>query len=207
MANNPGPGGASGSGSNNSSNSQPHQIPSDIINASWYSALVFSLAAASIAISVKQWLNQFTSRVTSMPRQSVIVWFSRRRGFNRWRVEDIINLLPVLLQIALILFLIGLIELVWTLSPPSSAVASVVTVLSGALLLFLACTAVIPAIAADCPYRSPQAWWIAVVIQSRNPVLELGEGLSTGKSRNAISSRCGTTNSWIRHCSSLRMLQ
>ncbi|KAF9812874.1 hypothetical protein IEO21_05925 [Rhodonia placenta] len=145
-----------------SSNNSALTTSSIAVNTLWIAALVFSLAAASIAISVKQWLNQFTARVASMPRQNVVVWYSRRRGFVKWKVEAIINLLPILLQIALVLFLIGLMELIWTIN---MVIFYTTIPFVAPLLLFSLCTSVFPAISADCPYRSPQAWCIAVCVQ------------------------------------------
>lgn len=150
------------SSNNSSSNNSALTTSSIAVNTLWIAALVFSLAAASIAISVKQWLNQFTARVTSMPRQNVVVWYSRRRGFVKWKVEAIINLLPILLQIALVLFLIGLMELIWTIN---MVIFYTAIPFVAPLLLFSLCTSVFPAISADCPYRSPQAWCIAVCVQ------------------------------------------
>lgn len=127
------------------------------VNTLWFSSLVLSLAAASIGISVKQWLKQYIVPQSVVPRQRAQIWHYRRRGLLHWRVPDIITLIPLLLQIALVLFLVGLQILLWTLS---KVVAAVVLAPTALLLSFTTYTAFAPTLASDCPYKSPQAWWI-----------------------------------------------
>lgn len=128
-----------------------------LVNTLWFCSLVLSLAAASIGISVKQWLKQYIVPQSVVPRQRAQIWHYRRRGLLHWRVPDIITLIPLLLQIALVLFLVGLQILLWTLSKVAAAVVLAPTAL---LLCFTMYTALAPTLASDCPYKSPQAWWI-----------------------------------------------
>ncbi|EJF67300.1 hypothetical protein DICSQDRAFT_25845, partial [Dichomitus squalens LYAD-421 SS1] len=79
-----------------------------------------------------------------------------------WRIVGIIALIPVLLQASLALFLAGLVILLWTIHP---AVATVISVLAGLLLLFIIFSTVIPTFRADCPYQSPQALSIYIASQ------------------------------------------
>ncbi|KAH9920908.1 uncharacterized protein B0H18DRAFT_846600, partial [Fomitopsis serialis] len=125
------------------------------INALWFVALVLSLGAASIAINVKQWLTNYVAPDTVDAYQRVRLWSLRHHGLMAWNVPEIIALLPLLLQSALTFFLAGLLVLLWTLD---IAVACCVAVPVAALLSFSGATLAIPALAADCPYRSPQAW-------------------------------------------------
>ncbi|RPD77329.1 hypothetical protein L226DRAFT_544728 [Lentinus tigrinus ALCF2SS1-7] len=39
------------------------------LNALWFSSLIFSLSASSIAIMVKQWLNEYNAGLTGTPRE------------------------------------------------------------------------------------------------------------------------------------------
>lgn len=128
----------------------------------WFTALVCSLGAASISIAVSQWLQHHGDKTTSTSQQSVRIWYFRDRGFVQWKVQDIINTLPLLLQISVALFLVGLVELLWTMN---FVVAGVVTVLVFALLVFSMGTALIPAFAPNCPYKSPQAWWCLSILR------------------------------------------
>jgi len=107
-------------------------------------------------------LQHHGDKTTSTSRQSVRIWYFRDRGFIQWGVQDIINTLPLLLQISVALFLVGLVELVWTMN---FVVAGVVTVLVLALLAFSVGTALIPAFSPKCPYKSPQAWWFLLILR------------------------------------------
>ncbi|OSX63432.1 hypothetical protein POSPLADRAFT_1139114 [Postia placenta MAD-698-R-SB12] len=133
-----------------------------VINTLWFSALVFSLSAASLAISVSQWLHHHIDQPASRYRQSVRIWYFRHRGFNSWNVPFIISLLPVLLQTLLPLFLIGLLVLLWTLN---LIVFGVVTTLVVILLTLSVSTAIIPTIAPTCPFKSQPAWWCLAIVQ------------------------------------------
>jgi len=84
-------------------------------------------------------------------------------------VQDIINVLPLLLQVSVTLFLVGLLELLWTMD---ILVAGVVTGLVAVVLMFSMGTAFIPAFAPRCPYKSPQAWWWFLILRSLSKHLE-----------------------------------
>ncbi|KAF9805680.1 hypothetical protein IEO21_08963 [Rhodonia placenta] len=127
----------------------------------WFIALIFSLGAASISIAVGQWLHHHTDRASSLSRQSVRIWYLRRRGLQTWHVQAIIDILPILLQISLALFLVGLLNLVWNLD---YIVAGISTVTISALLLPTLLTALVPYLHADCPYKSRSAWWCFVAL-------------------------------------------
>ncbi|CCL98821.1 uncharacterized protein FIBRA_00826 [Fibroporia radiculosa] len=145
-----------------SSSNGPPSIQSLAINGLWFAALGFSLGAASIAISVNQWLNYHMIRPASLSQQSVRIWYFRHRGLRKWRVPFIISILPILLQVSLILFFVGLVVLLW---PFSTVIAGLVLVVVGLLLLVSIGTALLPAIISDCAYKSPQAWWWFIVIR------------------------------------------
>ncbi|KAH9888086.1 hypothetical protein C8Q73DRAFT_655916 [Cubamyces lactineus] len=70
-------------------------------------------------------------------------------------------LVPVLLQLALFIFLIGLVILLWNLHP---TVAAVCTAFTGLLILFFLVINALPIYRPDCCYRSPQALLIYSII-------------------------------------------
>ncbi|OSX56700.1 hypothetical protein POSPLADRAFT_1159314 [Postia placenta MAD-698-R-SB12] len=127
------------------------------VNILWISALILTLGVASTAISVNQWLYTFPRQDTELTRQSVRMWSFLRRGLMRWRVPVIINLLPIMLQLALSLFLIGLVQLLWT---ANKVAAYVIMVMVAVIVAVPIVTALIPSVSPDCPFKSPQAWWI-----------------------------------------------
>ncbi|KAH9926036.1 uncharacterized protein B0H18DRAFT_876826, partial [Fomitopsis serialis] len=122
----------------------------------WFVALVFSLSAASVGLAVNQWLNFHATEKAGLQdaSQKAWTWQLRRHAMDKWQVESMVSILPFLLQVALVLFLVGIVGYLWELGL-DIAVPS--TVFVGALLLFLAFTSVSPAFVGYSPYKSPQA--------------------------------------------------
>ncbi len=127
------------------------------INTLWFSSLVCSLASASIALMVKQWLDQLRVGLSGTSRDSARLRQYRLNGILKWQVGSIIVLLPILLQLALFLCLAGLVILLWTLHGP---VAAVTSALVGVLVLFSVTVTVLPSFQWDCAYQSPQALFV-----------------------------------------------
>ncbi|OJT11005.1 hypothetical protein TRAPUB_12459 [Trametes pubescens] len=122
------------------------------LNALWFSSLILSLSSASIGILVKQWLSESTSDSFGTSRE-----VTRRRKYRLdslvlWRVEDIIDIIPVLLQGAVALFLAGLLVLLWNLH---HCVATVSAILIALLAIFTISTTILPLFNPRCAYVSP----------------------------------------------------
>lgn len=76
----------------------------------------------------------------------------RIRGIRAYKVSEIASFLPILLQIALVLFFIGLILFVKLVH---TTISSVVSVLVGIWLIFIVGTTLLPVISPSCPYKTP----------------------------------------------------
>ncbi|TFY67622.1 hypothetical protein EVJ58_g1509 [Rhodofomes roseus] len=134
------------------------------VAALWFASLVCGLASASIAISVNQWLNYMLTPaglVEFGPRQKLRIWNLRQLTFKKCHVAFIIGIPPVLLQLALALFLIGLVGFLWTLS---IIIALPTLILVALLLAFQLAMLVVPAVLAYSPFQSPQAQWLRWVV-------------------------------------------
>ncbi|OCH84576.1 hypothetical protein OBBRIDRAFT_390956 [Obba rivulosa] len=135
----------------------PSQSPTALtwVSTLWYYSLILSLSAASIGITIRQWLNHFISPLPSEPISGTYVhclrWYM---GIVAWHVPETLSLIPILLLLALILFVVGLVILLWTLN--SVVVVSTAPAIA-ALLCFIAFTTVAPIWKPRCPYKSPQA--------------------------------------------------
>ncbi|KAI0359369.1 hypothetical protein OH77DRAFT_1395060, partial [Trametes cingulata] len=136
------------------------------INTLWFSSLVLSLSSASVGIMVKQWLNEFKSGLPSdktasasgesrkgETQESARLRQYRLNNLEKWRVDIVIVAVPILLQLALALFLAGLLVLVWTLD---HTVAAVTTTSVSTLAIFTLATMLLPAFKQSCAYLSPQ---------------------------------------------------
>ncbi|GJE95057.1 hypothetical protein PsYK624_112360 [Phanerochaete sordida] len=97
-----------------------------LINMLWFLSLTFSLIAVFFAIAAQQWI-----RALPIPRHiplkdSIRLWQSRRTHFIGFQVPNIIIILPVLLQVAVILFLVGLYYLLQSLNHPITTAFAIV---------------------------------------------------------------------------------
>ena len=103
------------------------------INILWFLSLIFSLAAALFGILVKQWIREYMqwNSALASPRQNVLVRQIRFEAWNKWNVPATIAAVPALLEIALVLFVCGLVVLLWTLD----AVVSIVITTAVAVFL------------------------------------------------------------------------
>ncbi|TBU21972.1 hypothetical protein BD311DRAFT_811851, partial [Dichomitus squalens] len=127
----------------------------------WFSALICSLASASIGILVKQWLHEYEAGISGTSVEIARLRQYRLNHLEKWRVAEIIAILPVLLQVSLALFLAGILILLWHLHP---TVATIASTLIGVLLSFVVVTTVMPVIWSDCCYLSPPTYAIFRVV-------------------------------------------
>ncbi|KAL1942581.1 hypothetical protein VTO73DRAFT_6183 [Trametes versicolor] len=123
------------------------------LNTLWFSGLILSLSSASVGIMVKQWLNEYSSGASGTSRPVARVRQYRLNNLRTWRVEDIIGAIPILLQLALALFLSGMLILLWTLHDTVAAIAST---LVGLLAVFTVVTTLLPLVNHECSYLTPQ---------------------------------------------------
>jgi len=126
------------------------------INTLWFSSLVCSLVAALLCILAKQWIREYMRSIPIPFREDISLRQFRYDGLKNWGVKGVITFLPILLEAALALFLIGLVGLLWTLHIIMAAVISVLVV---AALLFYLVTLTLPTFSAvDCAFRTPTSW-------------------------------------------------
>ncbi|KAJ3531725.1 hypothetical protein NM688_g7534 [Phlebia brevispora] len=122
------------------------------INSLWFFSLVISLVVASLSIFIKQWLREYRMTRCTSPEERIRVRHFRYEGLVRWGVFEIAAILPLLLQLSLVLFFIGLSDFLRSLSP---VVGWLITVLI-VIWLFLFCAGTLaPFIFPQCPFTTP----------------------------------------------------
>ncbi|EJD34946.1 hypothetical protein AURDEDRAFT_26386, partial [Auricularia subglabra TFB-10046 SS5] len=140
------------------------------INAYWFLSLTLSLSSALVGILCKQWVREFRHQPRTTGPELVGVRQTKYEGFQAWWVREITSFLPLMLQLALGVFVLGVLELLWRLH---RAVAVVVTIGASLTLMFYLATTIIPAVQHvlvfssralppgawqhQCPYKSPQS--------------------------------------------------
>ncbi|KAK0214248.1 hypothetical protein EDD85DRAFT_943255, partial [Armillaria nabsnona] len=122
------------------------------VNALWFTSLFLSLTTALVAVLVKQWLHHYVALPSGTPRDRSLTRQFRYAGFERWHVQVIIGLLPVLMHLALAIFLSGLVIF---LQPLRAALSWIIC--AGTVLVYTAyaVATILPIIFPQCPYRTP----------------------------------------------------
>ena len=123
-----------------------------LVNILWFLSLAVALITASLGILVKQWFHELLSYKTHDPKERLKIRFFREAGLERWKVFAIASSLPLLLQLALLLFFVGL---ALFLLQQDAIVAWVTTGVMALWFAVFAFTVVMPMFASQCPYKIP----------------------------------------------------
>ncbi|PSS32118.1 hypothetical protein PHLCEN_2v2114 [Hermanssonia centrifuga] len=132
------------------------------INILWFLSLVFSLTSALFGILAKQWIREYLQWNSALApaRENVLVRQLRFEAWNDWKVSAGISAIPALLELSVVLFLVGLLVLLWTVD---IVVATVITIVTAVLLAISCAVTLLPAVYHRCPYKSPTGWACVVI--------------------------------------------
>ncbi|KAG8947715.1 hypothetical protein FRC04_010489 [Tulasnella sp. 424] len=123
-----------------------------IANCFLLSSLCFSLLAAVGAMLGKEWLQNYDHTGQSGPLEAQGRFRQQKyTAAQQWHLEEIVQLLPNVLLLSVLLFFVGLIQL---LIPMIMAVAGLVIALAGLGTLLALATIIIGAVSSHCPYQS-----------------------------------------------------
>ena len=125
-----------------------------IVNALFYASLALMILAAFIAMLVKSWIREFDRglRAMSLPEQRAKTREFRYLGMKRWRLPEMVGILPMLIQISLLLFSIGLELFLFHISTPSFGVT---TAIFGVGVFYYMMTTSISVVVTASPFHSP----------------------------------------------------
>ncbi|KAH7102414.1 hypothetical protein BKA62DRAFT_700296 [Auriculariales sp. MPI-PUGE-AT-0066] len=130
-------------------------------NGLWIVSLALSLLVALLAILLKQWLEEYSSRMRAHVA-SHRRWVHRHLVYNRglvsWNLDSLVSALPLLLHAALFLFLAGLVLYVIDMAFAVALIVSVVAALT--FILYIMAT-LMPLWRGNCPTATPmlrQTW-------------------------------------------------
>ncbi|KAF8179909.1 hypothetical protein BJ912DRAFT_1062706 [Pholiota molesta] len=111
------------------------------INIFWFISLILSLTTVLVGTISLQWLREHQSYPDVSFKEKLAIFHMRSEALDVWRVPQIFSALPVLLQAALALFLIGLIDFILPLGRKLTIPVSIIIALT---LFFLAATTALP---------------------------------------------------------------
>jgi hypothetical protein len=133
-----------------------------IVNALFYASLGVMLLAAFIAMLIKTWVREFDRglRAMSLPEQRAKTREFRYLGMERWKLPEMVGILPLLIQISILLFSIGLALFLFHISKPSFGVT---TAIFGIGILYYAMTTSISVFVTSSPFHSPLSRTMATV--------------------------------------------
>lgn len=120
------------------------------VNVLWFASLTLSLVSASFSILVKQWLREYLAGEYTSPQARLRIRHFRNPGLEHWKVFEIAAIIPLLLQLSLALFLIGL--CFFTLDVHNSVGYTTLPLVAGWAFLFIAASFA-PALSPRCPYK------------------------------------------------------
>ncbi|CUA72907.1 Mediator of RNA polymerase II transcription subunit 23 [Rhizoctonia solani] len=130
-----------------------------IINFVWFLSLCMSITVALLAGLVKQWCNTLLWDRTAPPCNQARIRQARFNGLMLWQMELVIFALPIIMDAALGLFLLGLLVFLQDLSVIIFLASSTVTLLTAT---FYFGTTLAPCFFPFCPYEtaitSPKVW-------------------------------------------------
>lgn len=113
---------------------------------------------------VKQWLRAYMAFASSSPQGQLRIRQFRREGLKTWKVFAIASTLPLLLQLSLALFFIGLCFFTINVHP---AVGSTALPLICAWAFLLVSFTLSPIFSAQCPYKTPALYSITSLLRTR----------------------------------------
>ncbi|KAK1215905.1 hypothetical protein PQX77_021472 [Marasmius sp. AFHP31] len=114
------------------------------INTLWFLSLIIALVDALFGLLCKQWLREHRRPThTRTPAEALTLRWLRHESLEKWHVPTILASLPILLEVALFLFLAGVLELLWARHPIPFALALIVI---GAAGLFYLGTTIAPGV-------------------------------------------------------------
>ncbi|KAK7440453.1 hypothetical protein VKT23_017091 [Stygiomarasmius scandens] len=118
-----------------------------------FTSLSLSLATALLSVLANQWLQAYTSLTSGSAKDRAMTRQFRFTGFEKWKMHEIIGMLPIILHLSLAVFFIGLALFVSELQHRSMSwiVVTITAISFGAYLG----SVILPTIWIDCPYRIP----------------------------------------------------
>ena len=135
-----------------------------IVNALFYASLGVMILVAFIAMLIKSWVREFDRGLgaMSLPEQRAKTREFRYLGMKRWKLPEMVGILPMLIQTSLILFAIGLVIFLFHISTPSCGVT---TAILGIGIFYYTMTTSISVIVTSSPFHSSLSRTLGKVYQ------------------------------------------
>ncbi|KAI0078000.1 hypothetical protein K474DRAFT_1556978, partial [Panus rudis PR-1116 ss-1] len=121
------------------------------VNILWFASLIIALMAASYGMLIKQWLREYLAGEETSPQAHLRVRCFRFPALRSWKVFEIVAILPLLLQLSLGLFLVGLCFFAYSIHHSIGFTCIPLVALWGTLLF---ASTLAPILGPRCPYKT-----------------------------------------------------
>ncbi|CAE6486318.1 unnamed protein product, partial [Rhizoctonia solani] len=135
------------------------------VNVLWFLSLSLSVAVSLISMLAKEWCLEFMAGRTGPPGAQARRRQQRWDGLVRWRMKEVILILPSLVHLSLLLFAIGLCVFLWDVHFGVAIPVVVVTTLAASA--YFACT-ITPIRYDFCPYGTVLSRFIRQFTNNRS---------------------------------------
>ena len=134
------------------------------VNVLWFASLTLSLVSASFSILVKQWLREYLAGDYTSPQARLRIRHFRYPGLEHWKVFEIAATIPLLLQLSLALFLVGL--CFFTADVHDTVGHTTLPLVAGWAFLFIT-VSFAPIFSPRCPYKTTVLMSALTVLRKR----------------------------------------
>ncbi|CAE6384336.1 unnamed protein product [Rhizoctonia solani] len=122
-----------------------------IVNTLWYLSLSLSVAASFLAMLAKDWCHSFMAGRTGHPYTQTIRRQEKWMMIEKWKMQELLLVLPSFIHLALLSFAVGLCIYVWEIH---NGVAIPVICVTGIALIFYLWTTTAASITESFPYTT-----------------------------------------------------
>ncbi|KAJ1304272.1 hypothetical protein OPQ81_005432 [Rhizoctonia solani] len=127
------------------------------VNALWFLSLALSVSVSLATMLAKQWCYSYMSGRAGQPHIQARTRQRRLEELERWKMPEILAILPVFMHLSLFLFFIGLVIHLWDTHVGVAIPVLATTAFTGT---FYATTTMLPITYELCPYATPLSQFI-----------------------------------------------
>ena len=133
-----------------------------VVNMLFFLSLALVLIDAFLAMLVKSWLQEFDRgwRKYAVPKHRAQERERRLQRLERWKLDELVALLPILIQTSLLLFCVGLLVLLFPIHLISAILCSLTVVAGFIFYWFTTCVSIFDRYA---PFSSPVSHGLVIL--------------------------------------------
>ena len=126
------------------------------VNILWFISLCLSITCALAATLVQQWARKYlsTTQLQSSPQRRARVRTYLFQGVVRFRLDTVVNSVPLLLHLSVFLFFTGLVEFLFLLD---NTLAYIILACVAVCAVAYVALTLLPIFYRDCPYQTPMS--------------------------------------------------